>query len=483
MRNILLFAILSLTAISSWNPISASGFLIYEHGAAATGRAAAVAATIGDPSAIFYNPAGLGKLNGTNFYNGGTLVFSRTDFNSNDPLVDQHSVRHVPLLPSLFLTHKIIPDLSIGVGLFAPFGLVTDWPKTWEGRYIGTESRLQTIYHSAVIAYHPHPLFSIAVGFDYIRAEAKLERNIDFRNVPSPSLQTGILYRNSYPDGYSTLEAKGFGYDIVAGLQFGITEDFHVGVMYRQPIGSIRLVGAADFDSIPRRSNVYPNEFANDGTFLSNGLVLQNLFRNTDARTHIQLPPIIVVGIATTIIPDLILELDLQWTGWSTVDELNIQFASPVGGSPTIRTFPDGSFDLGGAPSGARSDGSNAGFQQIRFDWEDTYIIRAGLEYKLSVFNEKDLALRLGFLYDWSPARNDTLSTTLPDGNRIGLSAGVGYRFNLFGLENTVDLGYLAVLFEDVQKENLIGFEEGGTANGEYKTIAHLVSLSLQVEF
>lgn len=337
---VLLFA-LFLLSTTMLCPVKASGFLIYEHGAAASGMASAVSATIGDPSAVFYNPAGIAKLNGTNIYNNFTVIFARTDFDSNDPRIDEHTVRHVPVLPGFFATHKIIPDLSIGVGVFAPFGLVTDWPKEWEGRYIGTESRLQTIYFSGVVAYHPHPLFSIAGGIEYIRAETKLERAIDFRNVASPSLQTGILYRNSYPDGFTTLEAKGDGLGVVAGLQFGITEDFHFGITYRQPLGSIRLVGAADFDNIPQRSNVYPNEFAGDGTFLANGLVLQNLFRNQDARAHLELPPIIQVGFATTIIKDLVLEFDLQWTGWSTVDEINIQFANSVGGSPTIRSFPD----------------------------------------------------------------------------------------------------------------------------------------------
>lgn len=482
--------LVGLMITSLFTTLGASGFLIYEHGAAATARGSAVVATIGDPSAIFYNPAGMGKLEGTNFYQGGALIVARSDFDSNDPRIDQHTQMHLPWLPTIFLTHRLIPDLSIGGGIYAPFGLATDWPKAWEGRYIATESRLQTVYFNFSVAYHPHPLFSISAGFDYIRAEAKLERAIDFRAVGSPSLETGIIYRNQYPDGFSSLEAKGFGYAVNFGLQFGITEDFHVGFVYKQPIGSIRLHGEADFDNIPQRSNVYPNEFAGDGTFLANGLRLINLFRNTEATTHIQLPPIIHVGIATTIVKNLTLEVDLQWTGWSTVDEVRIKFARPVGGLPTfvpngginpINGLPSG--DLSGPPQGVRSNGSDAGLQTIPFFWEDTYTFRTGLEYKMSVMEEKDLALRLGWLYDWSPVRNEYLSVSLPDGDRVGISAGFGFKFNLLGLENTLDLAYMLVLFEDVQKENQIGNEEGGTANGEYKTIAHVISIGYNIEF
>lgn len=484
---VLLF-VLSLASLL--NTVRASGFLIYEQGAAATARASAVVATIGDPTSIFYNPAGMGKLNGTNFYSGSTIILARSDFDSNDPRIDQHTQPHIPVLPTLYLTHRIIPDFSAGIGIYAPFGLATDWPKAWEGRYIATESRLQTIYTSVAFAYHPHPLFSIAVGFDYIQAEAKLERAIDFRAVGSPSLETGIIYRNQYQDGFSTLQAKGDGWGVNFGLQFGITEDFHIGLVYRQPIGSIRLSGSAKFDNIPQRSNVYPNEFAGDGTFLTNGLTLINLFRNTDATTHLQLPPVIQVGLATTIIKDLTLEVDLQWTGWSTVDEVRIKFARPVGGLPTF--VPDGGINpinglpsgtLSGPPQGIRSNGSDSSLQTITFGWEDSYTFRTGLEYKLSLMEEKDLALRLGWLYDWAPTRNEHLSPSLPDGDRMGISAGVGFKFSLFGFDNTIDLAYMAVLFEDVQKENLVGREDGGTANGEYRTLAHIISFGFTAEF
>jgi long-subunit fatty acid transport protein len=64
MRNsILILGIFSagLTSLCVSTSVEAAGFQISEHSASATGRAGAVFATVSDPSAVFFNPAGLAK--------------------------------------------------------------------------------------------------------------------------------------------------------------------------------------------------------------------------------------------------------------------------------------------------------------------------------------------------------------------------------------------------------------------------------------
>jgi long-chain fatty acid transport protein len=55
---------------SSLSLVYASGFTIYEQGVRALGRGGAFAATADDPTAIFFNPAGIGQLKGTHFTSG-----------------------------------------------------------------------------------------------------------------------------------------------------------------------------------------------------------------------------------------------------------------------------------------------------------------------------------------------------------------------------------------------------------------------------
>ena len=65
---VLFILVLSSSAFSS-------GFLIYEHGTAAMALAGAFVSLANDPSAIFYNPAGIAWLPGTRVSAGGTFIF------------------------------------------------------------------------------------------------------------------------------------------------------------------------------------------------------------------------------------------------------------------------------------------------------------------------------------------------------------------------------------------------------------------------
>ena len=63
----------------------AGAFSIFEHGARAMGRASAFVAAPDDPSAIFFNPAGLAYLEGTQAYLGATLIVPVGKFYGTDP--------------------------------------------------------------------------------------------------------------------------------------------------------------------------------------------------------------------------------------------------------------------------------------------------------------------------------------------------------------------------------------------------------------
>lgn len=72
MKKLLVAGVLILISCSL---ASGSGFLIYEHGAVAMGMAGAFVSIANNPTAIFYNPAGIAWLRGTQINIGGTFVF------------------------------------------------------------------------------------------------------------------------------------------------------------------------------------------------------------------------------------------------------------------------------------------------------------------------------------------------------------------------------------------------------------------------
>src|SRR3990172_5583924 len=131
------------------------GFAVDEQGVAAMGRANAFAAQADDPTALFYNPAGIGQLHGTQFSLGTTLISPSTTLESVGSTLSTDTTAALFYPSTLYVTHEIRRDLHVGLGVFTPYGLSTEWPSTWEGRYLTTFSEINTYYINPNIAWSP----------------------------------------------------------------------------------------------------------------------------------------------------------------------------------------------------------------------------------------------------------------------------------------------------------------------------------------
>ena len=111
------------------------------------GRAGAgVAAPCSDGSGMFFNPAGLAGLTGGHVTVGATLLDVQGGF--TDDVFQQKATLDDPLLavPQVYISYAATPKLGVGVGLFAPYGLETRWPTTFDGRFAGYKNLLRSIY-------------------------------------------------------------------------------------------------------------------------------------------------------------------------------------------------------------------------------------------------------------------------------------------------------------------------------------------------
>jgi long-chain fatty acid transport protein len=161
------------------------------------------------------------------------------------------------------------------------------------------------------------------------------------------------------------------------------------------------------------------------------------------------MPALASIGIANTSIPNLTLEFDLQWTGWSSVDTLILDFENPA--------VPDFT-----APK----------------NWNDVIALRFGGEYRLN----DAMALRLGYVYDPTPVPGETLDTLVPDADRHDFSIGFGAKFEKL----TVDVAYMAIVFKDRKVDNIQNTDIPGLQyrlHGTFETLAHLFGLSVSYHF
>jgi long-chain fatty acid transport protein len=391
-----------------------AGFGLYEQGARALGSGGAFTARVDDASALFFNPAGLGKLEGGNVVLGTSWIFVTREFAGDDPYpgrgVRETSPDHSFFPSHVYWGHRVSPELAVGFGVYNPFGLTTEWenPESFSGRFISSKASLTPFCFNPGLAVNLGPWFRAGFGLMAVHSTLELRRNVA---RPNPLGDPGVLDL-----GTLVLEGdNGLDFGVNLGIQIDAADRVTLGANYRSGIEA-EFEGDADFT------------FEGTGTALDPQLQL--LFpADQPVSTELTFPEMLVVGAAVEVGKRWSVEADLGWTGWSAFDRLDIRFEDASLNTTLVQR------------------------------WEDVFFYRLGTEFGIA----PDTWLRLGYYYDEVPQPTRALSPILPDNNRHGLSAGIGKSWGKW----TVDAFGLLLLISDRETEgvNRDGFE-GTYANG-----------------
>lgn len=425
---------LALAATPAWG----AGFSLQDFDAKALGMSNAFAATADNPSALFYNPAGITQLDGMQGSGTITLIDPHTHFvpSQDEPGASDNYKEKIIPLPALFGTVEITDFLYLGLGSWIPYGLSIDAGKTWDGRYVIQEAEIQTSEYNfnvaAKIQLSGGNFLALAAGGSLVTADILLQRAVDQRFLNHDDGQAKIQLGT---EGNPNLRWN------LAALLSLFDRSVRIGIGYRDALHSTHLEGRA--------------EFYNVATNPVTGLPI--LPRATRARaTGATLPDEFRGGIAIDPSENLTFELDYKYTNWGVLKAVDIKFRGVQG--ETIHS-------------------------QFRFDFRDTSFVSFGAEYRIKSVLE-GLALRAGVYWDESPVNPKSLSPALPDNDRIGGSFGVGLKLTK---NITVDASYLGVYIKRVQKHNDVGRADtlGGTpvGTGSYDTWANLFALSIGLKF
>ncbi len=407
-----------------------SGFGIFTQSASSLGQGSAVVAHTDSPSTIFFNPALMNKLEGTQVELGTTLLFPQREFRS-DSTGNTFETKDTVFFPSTFyITHKFNDKISAGLGVFNPFGLGTDWGGTWEGRYLATKSEMAVYNINPTVSYQILPGLSLAAGLDIVVLDATLENKINLSGIAG-------FPAGTFPDAGQKFSGDGTGIGFNIGMAADLGKDFSLGASYRSEV-KVEPTGNVTFD-IP---NGIPEPL--------NSIVRASL-RNAGAKTQITLPQQVYAGIAYKGFDPLTLEVGMRWEGWSSFNQLKIDFDQPIAG--------------------------NSSSVQTR-NWKDTFAIDFGAKYKLN----DTVSLLGGYLYGQNPVPDSTFEPAIPDSDTHLFCIGTDLKFKKLSLA----LAYAYQLQLDRTKNNAIGdpFSPGtGTANGRYSTDMHLFAVSLAYRF
>ncbi len=177
-----------LAALLALSPCQVSGLgsRIPNQDATAIGCGNAFVATADNPSAIYYNPAGITQLPGQHFQ-AGLLAYLNiyADYESPSGAVTRNKTSIIPI-PQLEYTLSLKDKpFSFGLGIYAPFGLAMEWPDKAPFRNAGLEAEVTYLTINPVAAWRPLPSLSVAIGPTINYSEATLFQGVLVSPVPS----------------------------------------------------------------------------------------------------------------------------------------------------------------------------------------------------------------------------------------------------------------------------------------------------------
>ncbi len=400
----------------------ASGFQINEQGSKAMAMGGAFTGLANDVSALYFNPAGITQLTGTNILGGATLISPSSSFRGPFPSITETKLEKKIFNPIHFgVTHQVNEKLHIGLSVGNNYGLGTKWDENWVGRFMAVETEIRTFFFTGVASYKVSNVLSLGFGYSFAYGDVLIGKKANLSPFDA--------------EAYLELKGTGNGSGFTAGLLLTPSKAVSIGLSYRSEV-RIDFTGDATPTGAPKQY---------DG-----------LLPNGNIEAPLTTPANITLGVAIKPNKQLTFTADYQYVGWKSYDKLEVKF--------TDYTFPDGT-------------NSTASVR----DYNNTFIARAGMEYLYS----KTLALRAGVLYDKNPIDDSKVDPTLPDANRLGFNAGIGYKLSS---NMTLDIAYMFLRFDERtitnSEESYSGISNSiAPMNGVYNSTAHLLSMTLSYNF
>ena len=405
----------------------AAGFALIEQSASGMGNAfAGAAATAEDASTVFYNPAGMSMLSGSQFVFAGHAIDLSAKFSNNGtsraagggavPLGpvsggNGGEAGGVAFIPNFYLTTAINDKWNIGLGVNAPFGLKTEYDSTWVGRYQGIKSELTSLNINPSVSYKITDTIAVGGGVDYQRLKAKLTN----------AVMTGV----ATPDALATLDADDDAWGWNLGLLAQVTPDTRIGVSYRSQM-KYTLDGTTSA-AIPGGPTVLPT---------------------TNVTADVTLPDMASLSVMQKLGDKWDLLADVTFTRWSKVDTVNIVTSS-----------------------GTTLD-------KLAFKFDDTWRVSLGTNYHYS----ERWTFKGGVAWDKTPVQDQYRTVRLPDNDRTWLAFGAKYKVTSSA---AVDFAY-AHLFISNASINNTKVGSGGlttTVVGSYQGSVDILSIQYSQAF
>ncbi len=400
---------------------AASGYALREQSAVGQGTSfAGVTARGDDPTMLFFNPASMAWLPGMQAAVVGSGIWpyseARSGLASRNRLIGGSPITGSlggdaafdALVPALYGTAAVGEQWRVGLSVTIPWGLVTKYPTDFIGRYHALTSSLRSIDIAPAISWKPLPNLALGAALVIQYADARLSNAVDFGAIGALSGLGRFGLLPGTRDGRATVSGDDTSVGWQLGVQWEPLAGTRLGISFRSAVFH-ELRGDATFQGVPAPLNLSPQ------------------FAGTGARAKLTTPEVLSIGISQRLNDRWTLLGEADWTNWSRLRDLIVQF------------------DNGRAASVTEEH------------WRDSWFLALGAEYRAT----QALTLRAGFAYDQTPVPTETRTPRIPDADRYWLSIGASYQI----MRNvTLSAGYTHIFADDAK----VSLRDGGPGSSDF---------------
>ncbi len=440
----------------------AAGFALIENSASGMGNAFAGAAAVAeDASTVWFNPAGMTRLKqqqvtaalhyvmpSAKYTDEGSYINPALTGDTVEPgsLSGKNASSEVnALVPNLYYVVPLNDEYLFGLGINAPFGLETDYDDDWVGRYHATNSLLMTVNINPSLAWQATDALSFGFGLNIQYAKADLSNQVDSGAVClkfagddddllAQCIDSGLVPDASENDSSANVKGDNWAYGYNLGLLYQVNDSIRLGLTYRSAITQ-ELQGDGTFEVNPLLRDFLDADAVGGSDYLI----------DSPATATADLPASASISGLFNLTQRVVLLADITWTGWSSFEELRVEFDNPV--QPDAVTHQN---------------------------WEDSMRYAVGLNYTTNSY-----VLRTGLAHDESPIPDEQHRTPRIPGNaRSWLSLGLGLPVNQ---AIWLDFGYAHLFSDDAAIDHTD--DNGYALRGVYELAADIFSAQTTVKF
>lgn len=317
----------AITATSSHG--FASGFALNEQSISGMGTSfAGRSSSADDASTVFGNPAGMARLKRDEVYVGAAAIHAKSDIDRVSasspagPISGSNDGDMVPTtgVPMGYYVKPLDDKVAFGIGIYVPFGLMTDYESSFQGRYYADKSYVRVITVQPTLSYRFNDKLSVGFGPTFNHIEGEL---------------TSSLFT---PLGDGKVKVK--GEDVAVGFNAGVLYEFtpqtRAGLTYHSRV-KYELEGDTRVEASP----------------------LAGIAGKYDANLDLTTPESVDMSITHDLSDALTLYAGSTWTRWSRFKEIRVENDSA--------TLP-----------------ANLATIVEEQNWHDTWAHAIGLSYKVS---------------------------------------------------------------------------------------------------